>query len=253
MARKKRGGRGSSSRRRAIVLLALAIACGGLAVSEVRGRERETARRTGPLVPVVVVRSGVAAGKEMTPGRARAALAVRKVPAGFVPRDALGSPGEAVGLRTAVALEPGAYLAAGMLKAARPASGGRRPGGVAPGERAVEVAVSGGAAGVGASRVDVLVTTEGRDGGDSGRTYVALQDVEVLASRPGGAAGDPAGGGDRGPGGGGERMLVTLRVTARQAVFLTAAENFAREIRLLARPPGDERRLEQTPVESSGL
>jgi hypothetical protein len=28
-------------------------------------------------------------------------------------------------------------------------------------------------------------------------------------------------------------------VTLRQAVYLTAADNFAREIRLLARPPGD--------------
>jgi pilus assembly protein CpaB len=33
--------------------------------------------------------------------------------------------------------------------------------------------------------------------------------------------------------------LATLRVTVRQAVYLTAADNFAREIRLLARPPGD--------------
>ena len=30
-----------------------------------------------------------------------------------------------------------------------------------------------------------------------------------------------------------------LRVTLRQAVYLTAADNFGREIRLLARPPGD--------------
>ena len=33
--------------------------------------------------------------------------------------------------------------------------------------------------------------------------------------------------------------LATLRVTLRQAVYLTAADNFAREIRLLARAPGD--------------
>ncbi len=235
------------------MLLGLAIACGGLAVSEVRGRERETERRTGPLVPVVVVRSAIPAGKEMAAGRIRAALGVQRIPARFVPRDALGSPNEAAGLRTAVALEPGAYLSAGMLRTARPASGGRRPGGIAPGERAVEVGVSGGpglAAG-GAGRVDVLVTTE-RASGEGGRTYVALQDVEVLASRPGGAAG--GGDAERGPGAeAGQRTLVTLRVTARQAVFLTAAENFAREIRLLARPPGDERKLEQTPVESGGL
>jgi pilus assembly protein CpaB len=33
--------------------------------------------------------------------------------------------------------------------------------------------------------------------------------------------------------------LATLRVTVRQAVYLTAADNFGREIRLLVRPPGD--------------
>jgi hypothetical protein len=33
--------------------------------------------------------------------------------------------------------------------------------------------------------------------------------------------------------------LATLRVTLRQAVYLTAADNFGREIRLLVRPPGD--------------
>jgi pilus assembly protein CpaB len=37
----------------------------------------------------------------------------------------------------------------------------------------------------------------------------------------------------------GPTALATLRVSLRQAVYLTAADNFAREIRLLARPPGD--------------
>jgi pilus assembly protein CpaB len=36
--------------------------------------------------------------------------------------------------------------------------------------------------------------------------------------------------------------VATLRVTARQAVYLTAAETFAHEVRLLVRPPGDRRR-----------
>ncbi|MFL5826552.1 MAG: hypothetical protein ACJ76V_08525, partial [Thermoleophilaceae bacterium] len=36
--------------------------------------------------------------------------------------------------------------------------------------------------------------------------------------------------------------LATLRVTLRQAVFLTAAQSFARELRLLPRPPGERRR-----------
>ena len=60
---------------------------------------------------------------------------------------------------------------------------------------------------------------------------LALEDVEVLAARPAPAteAGAP-------------QVAATLRVTVRQAVYLTAAAAFAREIRLLARAPGDRRR-----------
>ncbi|MGH2844999.1 MAG: hypothetical protein ACRDL0_03080, partial [Thermoleophilaceae bacterium] len=36
--------------------------------------------------------------------------------------------------------------------------------------------------------------------------------------------------------------LATLRVSAREAVYLIAAESFGREIRLLVRPRGDRRR-----------
>jgi pilus assembly protein CpaB len=40
----------------------------------------------------------------------------------------------------------------------------------------------------------------------------------------------------------GPTAFATLRVTVRQALYLTAADNFAREIRLLVRPPGDRSR-----------
>jgi pilus assembly protein CpaB len=48
----------------------------------------------------------------------------------------------------------------------------------------------------------------------------------LLAARP--AADDNAG-----------KLVATLRVTVRQAVYLTAAQNFAQEVRLLPRPAGD--------------
>ena len=38
-------------------------------------------------------------------------------------------------------------------------------------------------------------------------------------------------------------VAATLRVSVRQAVDLAAAGSFAREIRLLARAPGDRRRV----------
>jgi pilus assembly protein CpaB len=39
------------------------------------------------------------------------------------------------------------------------------------------------------------------------------------------------------------RVAATLRVTPAQAVYLTAAQSFASDIRLLARAPGDRRRV----------
>ena len=46
----------------------------------------------------------------------------------------------------------------------------------------------------------------------------------------------------------GPQVAATLRVTVRQAVYLAAAGAFAREIRLLARAPGDRRRAGATVV-----
>jgi hypothetical protein len=83
------------------------------------------------------------------------------------------------------------------------------------------------------ARVDVLVTPEGGQG--AGRTFVALEDAELLALRP---ADGEAGAGRAGGG-----VLATLRVTAHQAVYLTAVSGSAREVRLLVRPPGDRRRV----------
>ncbi|MGH2715838.1 MAG: RcpC/CpaB family pilus assembly protein, partial [Thermoleophilaceae bacterium] len=104
----------------------------------------------------------------------------------------------------------------------------------------VELAVAGGAAlaltGPG-SRVDVLVSTRRHDG--AGRTFVALEDVALLDLRPAAGGDFPVEETVDQPE---ATALATLRVTARQAVYLTAAQSFAHEIRLLIRPPGDRRR-----------
>src|SRR5205823_8092250 len=89
----------------------------------------------------------------------------------------------------------GSYVTAGALDA-----GGARerdtPGApIRRGERSADVAVAGGEALAGAppgTRVDVLVTTESRSG-TGGRTYLALQDVELLGARPADGGGDGAG------------------------------------------------------------
>jgi hypothetical protein len=93
------------------------------------------------------------------------------------------------------------------------------------GERAIDVEVTGGARlaslGGNGARVDVVVTTEPRNGAP--RAFVAADGAELLSLR-------------RGDGG---HAIATLRVPVKQAVFLTAATSFGRDARLLVRSPGD--------------
>ena len=238
-------------RRRALVLLSLALACGGLAASRVQSRERQVEAAVGQLVPVLVTRADVDAGARLKPPQ----LAVRQVPERFAPRDALVSADQVAGQRTAAALAAGSYVTAGALdsRAGRAPEAAGAP--IRRGERSAEVAVAGGEALAGAppgTRVDVLVTTESRSGA-GGRTYLALQDVELLGARS--ADGAAAGGGDGGSAGAAAHAATTatLRVTLREAVFLTAAQSFAREIRLLVRAPGDSRPARPLSVGASGL
>lgn len=214
-------------RRRAGGLLAIALLCGGLAASEVSDTVREAQSRVGAPVAVVVAARDLEAGERIE----RSALRVVDVPARYAPRDAATVPSQVVGLRPAGPVAAGSPITAGVVGGAE--SG---PLGLRPGERAVEVAVAGGGAlaevaGPG-TRVDVAVSTEPGDG--PGETFLALEDVELLSIGPSSepALDDTA----TTP-----TLMATMRVTAKQAVYLTAAQNFARELRLLPRPPGDRR------------
>jgi pilus assembly protein CpaB len=215
------------------VLLSLALASGGLAASQVRERERRVEAKVGPLVPVVVAAREIAPDEPLR----RADLAVERVPARFVPPDAVGAPVRLAGARTAVPVAAGAYVTAGLLEGATSEPGGA----LRPGERALEVAVGGGSALAGAgpgSRVDVLVSTQPHEG--AGRTFVALEDVELLELRATAADGLAPEEASEQPT---ATALATLRLSLRQAVYLAAAESFAREVRLVVRPPGDRRRV----------
>jgi pilus assembly protein CpaB len=232
-------------RRRAFTLLAIAAACGGLAASEVGKRAADAERRGGPAVPVVVAARPIAAGAELR----LADLVVDEVPRRYAPRDAPRTPAQAVGLRTAGPVAAGSPITASLVGEGRK----RPPGGLRHGERALEIAVAGGAAlltAVPGTRVDVLVSTE--PGAGAGRSFVALEDVELLALQPGVDALASDVGGER-SGAGATSALATLRVTLRQAVYLTAAQSFARELRLLPRPVGDRRRIGPAGVSSDDL
>jgi pilus assembly protein CpaB len=209
------------SRRRAVAMLALALVSGWIAAAGVRSRERRISAGLGDYASALVARTDVRAGRRIQASD----VELRRQPARFLPPDALRSSADALGLRAAVAIPHGAYVTGSALAA--PSGGEDGSAALAPGERAVDVTVANaGTAELGGpgARVDVLVTT-GRDGG-RGRTDLALQDVQLLAVRQG--AGQDS-----------DKLVATLRVTVRQAVYLTAAQNFAQEVRLLPRPSGD--------------
>jgi pilus assembly protein CpaB len=211
-------------RRRAAVLLGLAVLLGGLAASDVAGREAALRRAIGPTVPVVVVRSRLAAGDAFDVRH----LTIRRVPARFAPAMAYGSMSALAGTHAAVALEAGEDVGSSSVDDGTRAAGAP----VRVGERVAELVARGSAELIRAgSRVDVLVTRERGDG--SGATTVALEDAEVLAARAASGEEDGSAAGDR--------VAVSLRVTMRQAVYLAAAQSFARELRLLPRAAGDRR------------
>jgi pilus assembly protein CpaB len=227
-------------------MLGAAAVCAGLAVSAVDRYAGEVEARVGPLVPVVVATGDIPRGRTVTRRVAATLLAERLVPRRFAPPAALRSRADAVGFEAAATVAVGDYVGGSQL---RPPSGpvGRqaRWSGDA---RIVEVAVAGThtmsevlRAG---SVVDVLITTE-RDR-SAPRTFLALQRVPVVGFEPRASSSVP--GDDRAPDG-----RVTLRATLRQAVLLTAADNFAREIRVVPRAMGDQRRLMPISISASGL
>ena len=215
----------TATRRRGLLLLCFALVCGGLAASQVRERERRAEAAVGPLVAVAVASRDLPVEHRLAEGD----LGARRVPARYAPPDGLSDPSQLAGARTAVPLAAGAFLTASVLSTGRNDSD--QGAGPRPGQRAVSVRVAGLLADAApGSRVDVVVSTQPATGG--GRTFVALEDVELLGLRG---------------------ALATLRVTARQAVYLTAAANFSREIRLLVRPPGDRNRIGSAAVGEAGL
>ena len=227
---------GLTRRRRALALTGLALLLGALAASDVAGRESRLRRGLGPTVPVLVARQDISAGDRLDPRR----LAVRRAPARYAPADAFRSSHDVAGLRASVQIPEGADVSSAFVGDGAAAAGAP----VRPGERIADVVATGSPDLVTpGSHVDVLVTREGADGAP-GSTTLALEDVEVLSAAPATAAA-----GDSGAG----RVAVSLRVTLRQAVYLAAAQSFARELRVLPRATGDRRRGATGLRVSSGL
>ena len=215
-------------RRRAAVLLGLALVLGTLSATHMARRERALEAQLGPVAEVVVARRELPAGHALE----LSDLGVRSLPGRYAPPGEPAFAAALAGHRLAVPVAAGGPVTEELLE--------RQPqtpeSAIERGQRAVDVIATGSPQAVTAgARVDVLVTTERRDS-VRGTTRIALENVEVLATR-GAAAGD----GEADAAKGAPRVNVTLRVTAAQAVYIAAAQSFARELRLLARAPGDRR------------
>jgi pilus assembly protein CpaB len=219
-------------RRRAAVLLGLALVLGTLSATHMARRERALQAQLGPVVEVVVARKDLPAGRTLE----LSDLGVRSLPARYAPPGGPTFAAALAGHELAVPVVAGAPVTAELLvrHPVTPESAIER------GQRAVDVLASGSSqAVVAGSHVDVLVTTERRDQ-TRGTTRIALENVEVLAARAALADEEAKGA---------QRVSATLRVTATQAVYLAAAQSFARELRLLARAPGDRRSVGDVAVD----
>ena len=233
-----------SRRARGLALLGAAACCAGLAASSTSRYTNEVRAQVGAPVPVVTARSRISGGSVLTPASAARYLEVRQVPERFAPTSALHAIGATIGYRIAMPLSPGDYVTDGALSGqVAPGSKDVLDGG--GGARVVEISVAGATSIAEAlhpgSRVDVLITTER---GSAPRTYLALQGATLVDFRAGA-------GGEGGDGAG--KAAATLRVSLRQAVLLTAAENFARELRLVPRPAGSGTLSRPTAVSASEL
>lgn len=173
---------------------------------------------------VLVAQVAIPAGTDLAGGSAQGALVLAPVPNGLELPGLLRDPAAIGGRRLLVPLGAGEPLTESALGG----SPGAGPAPLAAGERAISVplALAGGAAGAvrPGMRVD-LVASSGE--GLTGRSRVVVANVEVLQ------VDDVASDGTRTDPG------ALLRVTARQALRVTEAIDFARGVRLVMRPMGE--------------
>ena len=210
--------------RRAVLLVGAAVIAAGLGIALVTGYSTSVNETYGRLRSVVVVTRVIEEGQVVSPKLVTARTEVRKVPARFVPAGSIDMPSLALGYEVIGRLAAGSYLTRGALR--RPASGEPKRPRIGRGRVPVELVVSGAGGFQNAGGlVDVLVTREGRIGGQ-GVTRVAAERVPLIAvSGP-----DPDGGTGL--------NKVVLGLTRRQAIELIDAEAFARRLTILPRGAG---------------
>lgn len=214
--------------RRAAAFAALAVALGLVAVRGVAQREAAVTAQIGSIVQVVVIARDVPGDHAL---RAED-LAYRRMPLRWVAPRTVGSAEEAVGLRTAVALDRGTALTASVLRSTTDQANDA----LASGDRVLELVAVGSVRLVRSnSRVDVVQTTQRDDGRQT--TKVVAESVEVLEVRE---AEEPAQDGA-------SQVSATVRVPRAAALKLTAAQDGGGALRLLPRAAWDKGELAASP------
>jgi hypothetical protein len=152
-----------SRRRRAAAFLLAAVLAAVAAAAIVESYGGSVSRGYGALRPAVIAVAELPGGEAIAPR----ALAVRRVPARFVPPGALVDPAQALGLVPAADLPAGAYLLTTQL---RPPRDGPRPRrGLGRGRHPVELLVSGAGALSAASPIDGSRVRHRHRGANRGR------------------------------------------------------------------------------------
>ena len=203
-----------------------ALVCSLLAAAA-GGRDPADAIDSGELRDVAVTTEELRRGQRIGASTVRDSFSGARVPARFVPPDALAGAAGAVGSRLAIDLPSGSYLTASALRTGDPVSGAPRPGAGPAGTTPVDVTVVS-AAGLAAAagpdvRVDVVVAGALAPGPGGGRVRVVARRVPLLALEQ--VEAEP---------GTGERWSATLALTRPQALDVIRAESLGRTVRLLA-------------------
>lgn len=200
-------------------IVAILLAAGAFVLTARAGSGSTPAGR------VLVARVAIPAGTVIDTAAASDLLALAPVPDDLGLSGLVSGAADAMGRRTVAPLGPGEPI----TQAALGGTPGLGPEPLASGERAVPVPLrSAGGSSAALSpgaRVDVLAS----DGeGPSGRTRVVVADAEVLAitAPSADAGGDGAAG-------------IVLRLSTRDALAVTQALDFARQVRVITRPPGN--------------
>lgn len=216
-----------SRRARALTFAALAALCAIASASIAAGYRNSVDQQLGELRRVTVTTAPLRSGLGLTARVLKSATESRVVPVRFLPPDAIRDAAAIRGRQLAASVPAGSYLLASHL---RETGGGRgKAPRLGPGRRPVDIVVVGAgslaAAGGNAGVVDVVVASEPITGGRA-RVEIVAERVRLLGLEPA----DPA----RSAEVGADTWRATLALTRDQALELIEAENFARQVRIIA-------------------